>query len=72
MKVTRRGLLPALAAGLTPAQAQQTAAPCVVGVSQERARALAPVLARRKTQLDALRAVVIEDGIGPTPGLPRR
>lgn len=68
MKVSRRRLLPALALGAVPA----TAEPCVVGVSEERARALGPVLARRKAQLDALRGVRIEDGIGPTPGLPRR
>lgn len=71
MKVSRRQMVPALALGAIPAEAQQ-AAPCVAGVSEERARALSPVLARRKAQLDTLRAVVIADSIGPTPGLPRK
>ena len=65
MTVSRRRLLQAAAlAGVSvPAASGQ------VPLSEERLRALAPVLALRKAPLQRLREFAIDDRVGPTQGV---
>ena len=80
MKVTRRrALAPLLAAGSVAGPAQQPA-PSLdalrhvanahgLTLSDDRLRLLQPVLENRKTQLNALRALAIDDAVAPTQGI---
>lgn len=70
MQVSRRRIFQAaaLAGGSAlPAAGQQLAPP--IPLSEDRLRALAPVLAQRRAQLQSLRDFVIEDRVAPTQGV---
>jgi hypothetical protein len=77
MAVSRRRMIQAAAlaggSGLTAAAQQEPLGPVAaahgVALSEERLRALAPVLARRKAQWQTLRDYVIDDRVGPTQGI---
>jgi len=77
MAVSRRSLFRAAAlaggSGFTAVAQQEPLGPVAaahgVTLSEERLRALAPVLARRKAQWQTVRDYVIDDRVGPTQGI---
>ncbi|MFN0103747.1 MAG: hypothetical protein ACKV2U_16880 [Bryobacteraceae bacterium] len=77
MAVSRRRLFRAAAVAggfaLPAAGQEETLGPVAaahgVAMGEERLRALAPVLARRRAQLQTLRDFVIDDRVGPTQGV---